>query len=78
MSDLLRQEYINNLPQPLRASFYGGTSWPLYDICVETGCLRVDVVGLLEVRHISDVKYFTDSSGEKHDSESFYCDYIDA
>ena len=72
MSDLLKIEYINSLPQPFIAYFYGGSEWPIYDIDVETGLIRIDVMGLLEVKYISDVKFFRDANGTEHDAESFY------
>lgn len=75
MSDLLRMNYINSLPQPFIATFYGGDEWPVYDIDVETGLLRIDVVGKLQVSDIGEVKFFTDESGDIHDSETFYSDY---
>ena len=77
MTDLLRIDYINSLPQPFIAKFCGGDEWPIYDIEVETGLLRIDVVGLLEVRHIGEVMYFIDEAGVKHDSDTFYCDYLE-
>lgn len=77
MADLLRMDYINSLPQPFVATFYGGDEWPVYDIDVETGLFRIDVVGKLQCCHIGDVAHFTDMDGDKHDSESFYCDYED-
>jgi len=75
MSDLLRMDYINSLPQPFIATFYGGDEWPIYDIDVETGLIRIDVVGKLQVNDIGDVNFFTDEAGNKHDSDTFYCDY---
>ncbi len=72
MADLLKMGYINSLPQPLISRFYGGSEWPIYDIDVETGLLRIDVCGKLEVKHIGDVKFFRDDCGEEHDSEDFY------
>jgi len=72
MSDLLRMDYINSLPQPFIAHFFGGSEWPVNDIDVETGLLRIDVCGLLDVKHISDVMVFVDANGVKHDAESFY------
>jgi hypothetical protein len=44
----------------------------VYDIDVETGLLRVLVCGLLDVKHISDVKFFRDMNGVEHDVDSFY------
>ncbi len=73
MSELLNIEYINNLPQPFMATFCGGDEWPIYDIDVETGLLRIDVVGMLEIKEIGEVMFFTDEAGEVHDAETFYC-----
>lgn len=74
MSDLLRMDYINSLPQPFIAKFYGGSEWPVYDIDVETGLLRIDVCGKLEVKHIGDVRSFLDADHVKHDADDFYAD----
>ncbi|MEE8599414.1 MAG: hypothetical protein V3S69_07940 [Dehalococcoidales bacterium] len=75
MSDLLRLAYINSLPQPFMVTFFGGDMWPLYDICVETGLLRIDVCGMLDVMSIGEVNFFTDIDGTKHEAETFYSDF---
>lgn len=75
MVDLLRMDYINSLPQPFIAKFCGGDEWPIYDIDVETGLLRIDVVGKLQCCHIGEVVHFTDEGGGVHDAETFYCDH---
>jgi hypothetical protein len=75
MTDLLGMDRINSLPQPFTAHFYGGGVWPVIDIDVLHGFLRIDVVGLLEVKHISDVHTFIDANGESHDADSFYADF---
>lgn len=72
MSDLLRMNYINSLPQPFIAKCYGGSEWPVYDIDVETGLLRLDVVGKLDVSHIGNVRAFVDAEGVEHDADDFY------
>ena len=78
MSDLLRMDYINSLPQPFIATLIGnGGDWPVNDIEVETGLLRIDVVGLLQVKCISDVDYFIDMNGVKHEAETFFIDFED-
>ena len=74
MADLLDMEYINSLPQPFIAVFYGGGRWPVHDIEVQTGLLRIDVVGLLDVVRIDDVKYFVDACGKEHDPDDFFID----
>lgn len=73
--DKLRMDYINSLPQPFMVTFIGGSVWPLEDIDVQTGLLRIDVCGKLEVKHIADVRKFTDLDGVEHDPETFYMDY---
>lgn len=59
--DRLDIEYINSLPQPL----WDG-DFPVYDICVETGLYRIDVCGLLEVRHIDRCFTMEDGAGKTH------------
>ncbi len=75
MADVLRMDYINSLPQPFMATFCGGDEWPVHDIEVQVALLRIDVVGLFEVRDFCDVMHLTDADGNKHDSDIFYCDY---
>lgn len=71
MGDLLKLDHINSLTQPLIANF-GSSEWPVYDIDVQTGLIRIDVVGLLEIKHIGEVLSFRDADGEEHDADSFY------
>lgn len=53
----------------------GGSEWPVYDIDVETGLMRLDVCGKLDVSHIADVREFQDLDGGFHDPDTFYSDY---
>ena len=75
MTDLLKLDFINSLPQPFIVTLLGGDEWPLIDICVETGLFRIDVCGKSQVMDIADANSFTDSDGKKHDSETFFSDY---
>lgn len=76
MSDLLRGEYINSLPQPLFMREYGDHFWwPVYDIDLETGLVRIDVMGKLQPIHIGDISQFRDGNSFLHDSETFYSDF---
>lgn len=77
MTDLLRIDFINRLPQPLWVRRWGRDSFdfPVWDICVETGLIRIDVCGMLDKLHIGDVAEFKDDAGVVHSSDSFYCDY---
>lgn len=78
MTDLLRMDHINSLPQPFIANLFGKSRWPIYDIDVQTGLLRVDVCGKLECMHIGDVVSFEDADGNIHDAETFYSDYLES
>ena len=75
MADLLRMDYINSFPQPFIATFYGGDEWPIETIDVQTGLIRIDVIGKLQLCDMGDINYFTDADGERHDSDTFYSDY---
>ena len=78
MSDLLRMEYINSLPQPFTARFCGDKEfWPVNDFEVGTGLMRIDVVGLLEVRRFGEVMEIQDGDGMSHDPDTFYSDWVD-
>lgn len=67
--DLLDLEYINSLPLPL----WDG-EWPVYDIDVETGLYRIDVCGLLDVRHIGRCFTMRDATGKNHYVSDLYLD----
>jgi len=74
MHDLLKMDFINSLPQPLLATLYGDKDckWEINDIDVETGLLRINVCGKLQIMHIGDVNFFTDMNGDIHDADDFY------
>lgn len=69
--DLLDMDLINSLPYPLFANL-SGTWWPIYDICVQTGLIRLDVCGLLEVTSIGSLQKIRDGSGKEHFTDDFY------
>lgn len=76
MSDLLRMDYINSLPQPFTALLYAneGWWWPIYDIAVDAGICRIDVCGKLQVIDFSDIKTIRDETGADHDPEDWWTD----
>lgn len=77
MIHLLRIDFINSLPQPLWIRQWGDKEfmWPVQDMCVESGIVRVDVCGRLQAMHISDIAEFKDDSDTIYDAEVFYSDY---
>lgn len=73
MSDLLNMELINSLPQPLWVSENGKDWWWLVcDIEVQTGLVRIDVCGKLQVTHLSDWRHVRDDAQVIHDPDTFY------
>ena len=71
MTDRLDMDAINALPQPLVARFGGGHDWPVHDIDVQTGLMRIDVCGKLDVKHFSEVLTLV-ADGEEHDADRFW------
>jgi hypothetical protein len=75
MADLLDFDWINSLGQLYTSQYSGtGTWWPVYDIEVQTGLLRIDVCGKLQIMHIDDVMKFKDDGGTEYSCDDFYCD----
>ena len=74
MTDKLKMDAINALPHPLYARFCGGDEWPVHDIDVQTGLMRIDVVGRLQIKHFADVTDLKDADGDQHDADDFWLD----
>ena len=79
MSDILRLDYINSLPQPLLVRFCGDKDWwwPVHDIDVETGLMRIDACGLLQSACFSEVAEIQDCNSVIHDPDTFYAEWQD-
>lgn len=73
-ADLLDMAYINSLPHPFMGRTRGGWWWPINDFEVQTGLIRIDVCGKMEVKHIGDFTAFRDGHGVERSSEAFYAD----
>ncbi|HGE8503715.1 hypothetical protein ACYZFV_15590 [Serratia ureilytica] len=74
-AEMLNIELINSLPGPLWGSESGKDRWwPIHDIDVQTGLLRIDVCGLLEVKHILDFHVIRDDAQTMHAPDDFYLD----
>lgn len=74
MTDLLRMDYINSLPQPFLVRFAGDRNWwwPVHDFEVQTGLIRIDVCGKLQVKNFGEVMEIKDGAGTSHDPDTFY------
>lgn len=73
-NDTLDMAYINSLPQPFMGRMLGGSWWPVNDFEVQTGFVRIDVCGLLQVTNIGEFTAFRDGDGKEHDADDFYAD----
>jgi hypothetical protein len=72
VSDLLLMDKINALPHPLFVEISRGWWWPVHDIDVETGLLRIDVVGKLDVHHFGGMLKLRDANGVEYNTDDFY------
>lgn len=72
MADKLKFDAINALQHPLIAHRCGGDRWPILDIDVETGLMRIDVVGRSQPIHFSELLQIEDGNGDMHDPDVFY------
>jgi hypothetical protein len=73
MNDRLDANKINSLGQ-LYLRKFGDRDWwwPMYDIDVETGLLRIDVMNRLECWNFAEVAMVRDDSGKEYEPEYFY------
>lgn len=72
-NDILDIDKFNALPHPVTAILYGDTSgyW-IETLCVQTGCMRLDVMGQIDLCHFDSVKQLVDIDGGKHDPDEFW------
>ena len=75
-SDLLDIDYINSLPQPFLGRALGGREWHINDFDVESGMLRINVSGCLQLMHIGDFTAFRDADQIWRSADAFYADAL--
>ena len=76
MSDRLRMDFINSLPQPFLVKFGGRDAWwPVNDFEVQTALVRIDVCGKLEAKNFVEVTHIQDGNGNTLDPDIFWSDY---
>ena len=71
-TDILRADLINAIPQPIMARFLIGDIWPVIDIAVDAGLLRIDVCGISQAMSFSEVTHLIGSDGISHDADDLY------
>jgi hypothetical protein len=70
--DMLDIKKFNLLPGPVTAKMIGGGDYWIETLDVQTGLMRVDVCGMIDLTEFSMVDWLVDASGEKHDPDDFY------
>lgn len=71
MADLLREDFINSLPQPLYVKLWS-SYWPLVEVCVETGLGKIDVCGMYDNIEFGRVTSLRDANWNEVDLEECY------
>ena len=72
--DLLNGVKFNALPGPVTARMCGGGEWWIETLDVQTGAMRLDVCGQIDLSHFSEVMILIDINGSTHDPEDFWLD----
>jgi len=72
--DIIDIAKFNSLPAPVTAVLFGGSKYWIDTLCVQTGCMSIDVCGMLDKSHFSDVKQLIDIDGGIHDPDDFWLD----
>ena len=67
-------EKFNALPSPVTAVLCGGGSYWIETLDVQTGCMRVDVCGQIDLTNFGEVMKLVDIDGGEHDPDDFYLD----
>ena len=72
MGDMLNMERLNALPHPLWAAVHVNDWWPVESIDVETGLMRIDVCGLLQIEMFGGLFGLRDNDGVVYEVDDFY------
>jgi hypothetical protein len=72
-NDLINIVKFNSLPPPVTARLIanGGDYW-IESLCVQTGIMRLDVYGQIDIEDFIMCAELIDSNGVSHNPEDFY------
>ena len=72
--DIIDIDKFNALPGPVAARIdFGAEHW-IETLCVQTGCMRLDVCGKIQLSHFDHVRKLIDADGNEHNPDIFYID----
>ena len=72
--DLIDMAKFNALPSPVTARLCGGGEYWIETLCVQTGCMRLDVSGQIDLSHFAEVMVLIDIDGEEYEPDDFWFD----
>ena len=70
--DMLNMKKFNALPSPVTARLFSGSEHWIESLCVQTGLMRLDVCGQIDLSEFSLVKTLVDIDGGEHDPDDFW------
>ena len=71
-NDKLNMDKFNALPSPVTARLWSGAEHWIETLCVQTGCMRLDVCGQIDLSNFDEVRTLIDIDGNEHDPDDFY------
>ena len=72
--DVIRIDEFDKLPAPVTARLLDGGEYWIESICVETGLMRLDICGLIQIEDFVMVETLIDANDVEHDAEEFLND----
>lgn len=72
VGDVICIEKFNSLSSPVTASMYGGGEYWIETLDVQTGLMRLDVCGQIDLSSFGLVKSLIDADGISHDPDDFW------
>jgi len=72
--DILDMDRFNALPGPVTARLFGGGEYWIETLCVQTGCMRLDVCGQIDHSHFDEVHTLIDMDSNEHNPDDFWLD----
>ena len=70
--DKLNAKKFNSLPSPVTARMLGGSEYWIETLCVQTGCMRIDVCGMIDLTNFDSVTMLVDADGNEYEPDDFY------
>ena len=70
--DVINGKMFNSLSGPVTARMIGGGEYWIETLCIQTGCMRIDVCGKIDFTEFSMVLVLIDADGAEHDPDDFW------